>query len=129
MAAWSAFLLIVATMHTISAIRLDPVVEERLADGCFEWCGLDQVIHQVSAGFTALVVVAWTPILWAAARMTRSTRITGHVQWILTTPLLLVNLWFVQSGHWSFFLNAGTCTVALVLGGYSAWGSPAHRRS
>ncbi len=43
------------------AYALGPVVAERLAAGCFEWCGLDRFVHQVAGGATLLVAVAWSP--------------------------------------------------------------------
>lgn len=126
--AWSAFLLLLAGVHAVSATLLDPVVEERLADGCFEWCGLDRALHQISAGIAIVVLVTWVPILWASARTVRGTRITGHTQWILASAMLLAVVFlstFLQPGHWSWFLNMGASLVAIALGIYAVWSPPA----
>jgi hypothetical protein len=126
-ATWFAFLFVVGAIHSVSAIALSPVVKARISGDCAGWCALDQVIHAVSAGLAALVLLAWTPVLLAASRTAGGTRITGHVQWILAGVLLLVNLLFattVQAWHWSWFLNIGACLVTIIFGGIAAGSTP-----
>ncbi len=50
-----------ALTHWWLAYALGPVVEERLAAGCFEWCGLDRFVHQLVGGVTLFVAAAWSP--------------------------------------------------------------------